>query len=346
MSDEITNRNRIWLAAIEEGAFARREGKQLSANPHDPDADPVRWKGWGDGWATEGERMLLDQMVGGNVVSLPLDGPDADRPSSLGPRTGWDGEVTRLRLRFPVADIDPNTDVIRTWDIILQIADSGLRWCNEGRAGRPSFPLHHLLAPDPPEDTLSREEEAALKVAASTLRRYCALGLVRCGYVEKEAPEYSEDGEILYDVKAWVIDSREFEHIEFQWDGSLFSEDVFYFPEDVFIVGADVERVVGKGAPRSTAPANTCLKMTDFDRPRRGPQAKFKEDEFWAVVACLADLDSLPDTQAEFLRKIDEALMAEWEGTPGETWIKKRASVLYRVRSQFRKGNRDRNSGQ
>lgn len=68
-------RSTAWVQATEEGAAARRAGQSLSDNPYDHQAEKNRWKGWDDGWSTEGERMLAERMAGGdNVVHLPRDG--------------------------------------------------------------------------------------------------------------------------------------------------------------------------------------------------------------------------------------------------------------------------------
>lgn len=259
------------------------------------------------------------------------------RVSALDARTGYEADATRMRLRFPVGEVDPNTEVIRPWDVIINIANAGLR---EG-LGRPSFPLRDMLADEPPEERLTDAEEAAVNVAVSMLQRCCALGLVRCGYVEQEVAERNDENLVVYQLKAGLFDRREFEHLEFLWDGTLYSEDISGLPADVFLVCADVDNILGTRKQQPTPPANAGVQMTDFNRPRRGPRSKFKEDEFWAIVACMADLDNLPDSQAEFLRQIDETLMSEWKDTPGDTWLKKRAATLYRVRSQFRRGNRD-----
>ncbi len=71
----VADRQTVWLAATDEGAAARRDGREVTENPHDSAADPLRWKGWGDGWETEGERVSALQQAG-DVVSLPLDGID------------------------------------------------------------------------------------------------------------------------------------------------------------------------------------------------------------------------------------------------------------------------------
>ncbi|CCG41811.1 hypothetical protein [Magnetospirillum molischianum] len=293
---------------IDQGRAARKAGILRADNPYEPGS--LKAKFWANGWDTP------------DWSGIVVDGSDSAHGECFNVDRAF-----RSHLRNEPQPISTEVDVISSWD--------ALQWIAFGRP-RISYspvPLSRLLDEDA-ECTLSAVEEASINVAAAALRRYCAAGNVRCGFIEDD---FSDDD---CDFRAFIFCKEEFRYLEFLWDGSIYSKGMFHSPE-VFILYEDLKNIMSPCEGAEEEQFNNVAKIRGFDSPRRGPKSIFNETEFWSFVACMADLDGIPDTQSEFIRCIDEVLIQNWGSSPGETWLKKRAMALYRARSQFRKGNSD-----
>lgn len=45
--------NQQFETAFQQGAYARRQGRQLEDNPYNPKTKFAQWKDWNSGWKTE-----------------------------------------------------------------------------------------------------------------------------------------------------------------------------------------------------------------------------------------------------------------------------------------------------
>jgi hypothetical protein len=75
---------------------------------------------------------------------------------------------------------------------------------------------------------------------------------------------------------------------------------------------------------------------------RRGRKPQYSEQEFLALCVCEANVNGLPDTQAEFVESMAKLASVLWgqEQTPGETWLKERVRTIYEQRERHEKGRK------
>lgn len=73
---------------------------------------------------------------------------------------------------------------------------------------------------------------------------------------------------------------------------------------------------------------------------RAGRTAKYDQTEFLIYCIHCANVDGLPDRQAEFLKQMDLLLQVLWgpDNVPRETWLKERISQIYQLREKFESG--------
>ena len=64
--------------------------------------------------------------------------------------------------------------------------------------------------------------------------------------------------------------------------------------------------------------------------PPRGAPLKYNWDQFWAELAVRADLDNLPDTQAECINDMAQWFIDRGYEQPGETTLKEKLQLVYR----------------
>ena len=66
----------------------------------------------------------------------------------------------------------------------------------------------------------------------------------------------------------------------------------------------------------------------------------YQESEFLALCVCDANVNGLPERQAEFVRKMSELLAVVWgeDKTPGESWLKEKVRTIYDQRERYEKG--------
>jgi hypothetical protein len=99
-----------------------------------------------------------------------------------------------------------------------------------------------------------------------------------------------------------------------------------------------------------TVPAEALLKTFPSERKplaleapsregssRRGRPPKFNWPAFYAEIAVRADLDGLPDTQAELERAMAEWCSLTWGEVPGESTVRQFVSLIYSHRRKARK---------
>ena len=76
----------------------------------------------------------------------------------------------------------------------------------------------------------------------------------------------------------------------------------------------------------SPPPPGVTVKQT----PRGGRLPKYRWDEFFAEVIVRADLDGLPETQAELVGKMAEWCLEKWGEQPADSVLKERIAPIYR----------------
>ncbi len=63
---------------------------------------------------------------------------------------------------------------------------------------------------------------------------------------------------------------------------------------------------------------------------RRGPKQKYDWESFYVEIAVMADLDELPDIQADLVKKMAEWCENAWGEQPSDSMLKSKISPLYR----------------
>lgn len=76
---------------------------------------------------------------------------------------------------------------------------------------------------------------------------------------------------------------------------------------------------------------------------KRGPRDKYDRADFFVICTLEANLNNLPATQAEFVRRMSELLSVIWgeDGTPGPWWLKKRFSELQNRQESYERARRE-----
>jgi hypothetical protein len=72
-------------------------------------------------------------------------------------------------------------------------------------------------------------------------------------------------------------------------------------------------------------------------RERRGRPALYDLKEFYATVAVMADLDGLPESQADLVRHMSSWCLRRWRDSPSETWLKEKLAPIYQAKALGRK---------
>jgi hypothetical protein len=80
--------------------------------------------------------------------------------------------------------------------------------------------------------------------------------------------------------------------------------------------------------------------LTVLKQGGRGRKEEYPRDEFFLLCAWEAHANSLPEKQAELIRRMEGLLSIMWgeENTPGQTWLKARVRELYSVRDRHEQG--------
>ena len=122
------------------------------------------------------------------------------------------------------------------------------------------------------------------------------------------------------------------------WDqASVFWEDSsFAIPDsrgyaiditDVDLLASDLAMWIGIDPNPGTETEKTEA-TTAFNRPGRKP--KYDWDAFFAEIVVRADLDGLPDTQAELERTMADWCLDSWGEQPSESTIRSKVALIYK----------------
>jgi hypothetical protein len=81
----------------------------------------------------------------------------------------------------------------------------------------------------------------------------------------------------------------------------------------------------------------TVLAGSRASAARGGRRPIYDEAQFYGLLVWEAHANGLPETQAELVGRMAELLAVAWgeDGVPGETWLKARASELFRLRETY-----------
>lgn len=118
-------------------------------------------------------------------------------------------------------------------------------------------------------------------------------------------------------------------------------------PEGEYIdIVFDREEVVSLWSDEETN-ANGDIEQPDEGTERkrgqkRGPKHRYPVEDFFALCVLEADTNELPDSQAKMVDRMERLLAIIWgeDRVPGETWLKKNISQIYKHRDEYELGRR------
>ena len=96
---------------------------------------------------------------------------------------------------------------------------------------------------------------------------------------------------------------------------------------DVDLSRDDLSKWIGESTSASKAVAPKYSPLKTANRAGRNP--KYDWDSFFAEIAVRADLDGLPDTQAELEKNMADWCVANWGEQPSESTIRGKVSLIY-----------------